>query len=624
MKTLSQIINGSEVFALLEDSKTSQDEARNLLFTNQQEDIIANTEDELPAALAKIEACRKKGLYLCGYLAYEAGYYFIDKKIKRTKENNKEQALLHFVAFKSMQVLDRQTINDAFSETEQDPTSQLCAHGFKLSVSENKYIDAIKKIKRYIIAGDTYQINYTIKFKFRLRGTANALYQALRQTQPVEFGAFLNFQKLKIVSSSPELFVRRQGDTLVSKPMKGTAKRGLNETEDEFIVDFLKHDPKTLSENVMIVDLIRNDFGRICETGSVVVKNLFEVQTFKTIHQMISTVKGRLKTDISFKDLLYGLFPCGSITGAPKIRTMEIINDLEAESRGVYTGAIGYILPNNDFYFNVPIRTIVMNQRNQCEMGIGSGIIYESNAKAEFEECILKADFLTNLNANFYLIETFKYDTKKRLFNNLDQHIYRLTDSAGYFGFKIKQFVIDERLDEIKKDLEEQRGIFKVRLCAYQNGEVNISYESISDSIGDISMSSDQNLSNENKVVIGDQKISSRSIFQYHKTSRREVYNEEFDKAYKAGFYDAIILNEHNQVAEACRHNLFIRKDGSLITPPIKAGVLHGIYRQKFIDQEQAIEKIITLEDLKNADEVLLTNSVRGVVKVSVDFKQLK
>lgn len=608
MKSLSQIINGSEVFALLEDSKSSQAEARNLLFSDPQEDIIANTEAQLPAALAKVEACRQQGLYLCGYLAYEAGYYFIDKKIERTKTNNKEQALFHFVAFKSMQVLDRKTIDEAFSETEQDPTSQLCAHGFKLSVSENKYLDAIKKIKNYIKAGDTYQINYTIKFKFRLRGTANALYQALRQTQPVEFGAFLNFPKLKIVSSSPELFVRRQEDTLVSKPMKGTAKRGLNEIEDEFIIDFLKHDPKTLSENVMIVDLIRNDFGRICKTGSVVVKNLFEVQTFKTIHQMISTVKGKLKSDISFEDLLYGLFPCGSITGAPKIRTMEIINDLEAESRGVYTGAIGYILPNNDFYFNVPIRTIVMNKRNQCEMGIGSGIIYESNAKAEFEECILKADFLTNLNDNFYLIETFKYDAKKQQYGNLAEHIYRLTDSAGYFGFKIKQHVIDQRLNEIKQELEKNKAVFKVRLCAYQNGEVKISYESIPKT----------DTSHEHKVVIGEQKISSRSIFQYHKTSRREVYNEEFDKAAKAGYYDAIILNEHNEVAEACRHNLFIRKDGKLITPPIKAGVLHGINRQKVIDQEQAIEKVITLDDLNSCDEILLTNSVRGTVKVSL------
>ena len=608
MKTLSQIINGSEVFALLEDSKSSQEEARNLLFTDQQEGIIARTEDELPAAMTKIEECRQQGLYLCGYLAYEAGYYFIDKKIKRTKENNKEQALLHFVAFKSMQILDRQTIDEAFSETEQDPTSQLCAHGFKLSVSEDKYLDAIKKIKNYIKAGDTYQINYTIKFKFRLRGTANALYQALRQTQPVEFGAFLNFPKLKIVSSSPELFVKRQGDTLVSKPMKGTAKRGANEIEDEFIVDFLKHDPKTLSENVMIVDLIRNDFGRICKTGSVVVKNLFEVQTFKTIHQMISTVKGKLKSDISFKDLLYGLFPCGSITGAPKIRTMEIINDLEAESRGVYTGAIGYILPNNDFYFNVPIRTIVMNKRNQCEMGIGSGIIHESNAKAEFEECILKADFLTNLNDNFYLIETFKYDVEVQQYDNLAEHIYRLKDSAGYFGFKIKQHLIDERLDEIKKELKKKQGVFKIRLCAYQNGEVVISNESIPE----------QDHSVENRVIIGEQKISSRSIFQYHKTSRREVYNEEFDKARKAGFYDAIILNQHNEVAEACRHNLFIRNDGQLITPPIKAGVLHGVYRQKLIDKEKAIEKVITLDDLKNCDEILLTNSVRGQVRVTL------
>ena len=608
MDSLSTIINSSEVFALLEDSKSSKDVAQNLLFTEVVDEVIAQTEDEIPEALEKIEACRQQGLYLCGYLSYEAGYYFIDKKIVRTKDNLSEQSLIHLVAFKSMQTLDRETIDNAFSAVKQDPQSQLCAHGFKLSVTETKYLNAIKKIKKYIKSGDTYQINYTIKFKFRLRGTANALYQALRQTQPVEFGAFLNFPKLKIVSLSPELFVTKKDDTLISKPMKGTAKRGLNETEDEFIVDFLKNDPKTLSENVMIVDLIRNDFGRICKTGSVVVKNLFEVQTFKTIHQMISTVKGKLKSNISFGDLLKGLFPCGSITGAPKIRTMEIINDLEAESRGVYTGAIGYILPNNDFYFNVPIRTIVMNKRNQCEMGIGSGIIYESNAKAEFEECILKADFLTNLNNNFYLIETFKYDADKQQFDHLAEHLYRLDDSAGYFGFKLKQYVIDERLDEIKNELKNKKEHHKVRLCAYQNGDVDISYEAIP-----------KPDNSEKRVIIGEQKISSRSIFQYHKTSRREVYIEEFAKAKKEGYYDAIILNEHNEVAEGCIHNLFIRKDGQLITPPIKAGVLHGIYRQKIIDTEYAIEKRITLDDLKNADEVLLSNSVRGLVKVELD-----
>lgn len=615
MESLSQIINGTEVFALLEDSKSSEDAVRNLLFTQQVENIVANTEDELPTALAKIEKYRQQGLFLCGYLAYETGYYFIDKKIPRTKPNHPEQALLHFIAFKSMQTLDRKTIDTAFSKAEQDPSSQLCVHGFKLSVSENKYLDAIKKIKSYITAGDTYQINYTIKFKFRLRGTANALYQALRKTQPVEYGAFLNFPKLKIVSLSPELFVRKKADTLISKPMKGTAKRGRDEKEDEFIVDFIKNDPKILSENLMIVDLIRNDYGRICEIGSVVVKNLFEVQTFKTVHQMISTVKGKLKGDISFEALLKGLFPCGSITGAPKIRTMEIINDLETESRGVYTGAIGYILPNNDFYFNVPIRTIVMNQKNQCEMGIGGGIIHESSAKAEFEECILKADFLTNLNNNFYLIEAFKFDADRQKFEYLNEHMYRLNDSAGYFGFKLKQDLIDKRLAEIKQELIKEKGVFKVRLSAYQNGDVNISYEKI-EPIPVISGSSQINTIP--KVVIGEQKINSRSIFQYHKTSRREVYNEEFDKAAKAGFYDAIILNEYDQVAEACRHNIFIRKNGQLITPPIKAGVLHGVCRQKLIEKENVIERIITLDDLNNCDEILLSNSVRGLVSVEL------
>jgi para-aminobenzoate synthetase/4-amino-4-deoxychorismate lyase len=608
MEKPSKIISGSDIYALLEDSKSSPSESRNLLFTDPKETIIARSEAEIEAALIKIDKAKNKGLYLCGYVAYEAAYYFIDKKIDRRFANHSEQPLLHFIAFKSVTTLDRKTIDAAFAEILIDKEGLLCVHDFKLNVSKNKYLDAIKKIKRYIIAGDTYQINYTIKYTFKLLGNVKALYGALRKTQPVEFGALLNFPDLKIVSLSPELFVRKKGNTLISKPMKGTAKRGLNKKEDQFIVDFLKNDPKTLSENVMIVDLIRNDFGRICKTGSVVVKNLFEVQTFKTIHQMISTVKGKLKSNISLSDLFHGLFPCGSITGAPKIRTMEIINELENEARGIYTGAIGYIFPNNDLYFNVPIRTIVIDKK-QCEMGIGSGIIYESNAKAEFEECLLKADFLTSLNQEFYLIETFKYDAENHIFKNIEQHLIRLKDSARYFGFKLKQFAINHHLSEIKKSV--LQGEHKIRLTAYQNGVVKTSHEEIFKDDGEPKI-----------IVLGNQNIDSTSIFQFHKTSRRDVYNQEYDKASKAGYYDAVILNERNEVAEACRHNIFIKKDGQLITPPLTTGILNGIYRQKLIMQEQAIEKTIYPDDLINCDEILLTNSVRGIVHVKL--KKLK
>ncbi len=610
MQKLSNILSGDQTYALLEDSKSDDGDSNNLLFTDPQQSIIVWDENVLAAALEKIETFRNKGLFLCGYLSYEAGYYFIDKTIERRLANHPNQPLLYFIAFKKLQKLDRKTLDKSFDEINTYPESELCPYNFSLSVTKEKYLESIRKIRRYIIAGDTYQTNYTIKYKFDLLGNAIALYKALRKTQPVEFGAVLNFPDSKIISLSPELFVRKKDDTIISKPMKGTAKRGRNEKEDVFILDFLKHDPKTLSENVMIVDLIRNDFGRICETGSVTVKNLFEIQTFKTIHQMISTITGKLKKNISLTEVLYGLFPCGSITGAPKIRTMEIINELEAEPRGIYTGAIGYIYPNNDFYFNVPIRTIEIGEDNHCEMGIGSGIIYESNPQAELEECLLKATFLTGLNRHFYLIETFRFDAAMQEFINLEQHIKRLDNSSRFFGFIIKQRAMQEKLAQTKKALisSHKQGNFKVRLTAYHSGDVELSHELIPEDNGATKL-----------VMVSENKIDSFSIFQYHKTSRREIYNQEYDKARKAGFYEAIILNERNEVAEACRHNIFIKINGKWHTPPLLAGILNGIQRQIFMRQHDVTEVPVTLEQLYNSDEIILTNSVRGAVKVNLD-----
>jgi para-aminobenzoate synthetase/4-amino-4-deoxychorismate lyase len=426
----------------------------------------------------------------------------------------------------------------------------------------------------------------------------------------VEFGALLNFPESKIISLSPELFIKKGGSTLTSKPMKGTAKRGETKQEDEEIISFLKQDSKTLSENVMIVDLIRNDFGRVCKTGSVHANDLFQVQTFKTLHQMISTVKGTLKKNLSFSDLLHALFPCGSITGAPKIRTMEIINELEEEPRGIYTGAIGYLKPDGDFYFNVPIRTITMKENNQCEMGVGSGIIYESDAEAEYEECLLKADFLTRVNKDFYLIETFRLDANKGIFINFDQHIERLSQSASSFGFKLDNKNIDETLSTIKKSLT--TGFYKIRLTAHQNGGVEISHSPV-----------EQDNDSSKIITISNHKIDSRSIFQYHKTSHREYYNQAFDKASTSGYYDVIFFNDKGQLVEASRHNIIIKKDGEYFTPPLNAGALNGIQRQVFIQNNDVKETHLKKEDLFDANEILLTNSVRGIVKVHINKKPL-
>lgn len=615
--TLLNVLQHARPYALLEDSKSPSKAANNLFFCHPQEDIIANDPKELESALERVEVLKQQGLFLCGYLSYESGYHFIEKPIKNTKKAANKQPLLYFIAFKTLYRPTREQL-DAIFDKHQDK-SAFCVHHFNLNTSKDDYLNTIDKIKRYIQSGDTYQINYTLKYRFTLQGTMLQFYSALRHTQPVEFGAVLHFPQTKIVSLSPELFIQKEGVELTSKPMKGTAKRGQTPQEDAKIVKAFAIDDKTLSENVMIVDLIRNDFGKVCNIGSVTVKHLFQVQTFKSIHQMISTVYGQLTPDVSMYDLLTALFPSGSITGAPKIRAMQIINSIETEARGVYTGAIGYLLPDDTFCFNVPIRTILMSDKNEpsnaetpCEMGIGSGIVHQSDAHEEFKECLLKASFLKNINAHFYLIEALYLDTKAEVYPHIDQHLARLSHSANIFGFELDLQHIQEKLTHYKIRLgeqEKQSHYFKIRLTVYQNGKVNIQHDALPQDEHNTSY----------RIMLSAFKINSHSIFQYHKTSQRAHYNEAYQLAEKQGYYDVVFFNENDELAEASRHNIFIQTKGHYLTPPLSAGILNGIARSQFMRQHQVEEKKLSLNDLINADKILLSNAVRGVVSVELD-----
>ena len=628
--TLLHSLKLSSTYALFEDSKSIDNKANNLFFCHPQEEIIVHNYDEISGALARIESLKKQGLFLCGYLSYESGYHFITKQTitkqiiarqsKNTKKSSKKQPLLYFIAFSTLYRPTRQQLDSIFNKN--DNALELCAHHFKLNTSKSDYLNTFEKIKAYIESGDVYQINYTLKYRFTLQGTIQQFYSALRHTQPVEFGALLHFPQTKIVSLSPELFVLKKGKELTSKPMKGTAKRGQTAAEDKEIIKAFTADTKTASENVMIVDLIRNDFGKICEIGSVKVNNLFQVETFKSIHQMISTVYGQLKGDISIYEIFSALFPCGSITGAPKIRAMEIIHEIETESRGIYTGAIGYLLPNDQFCFNVPIRTIFMENKDkktadvtECEMGIGSGIIHQSDAHEEFNECLLKANFLKNINQPFYLIETLRLETKTERYHHIEQHLTRLSNSAVIFGFDLDLKSIKNKLNHYKQNLCRQKNktsLFKIRLIAYQNGKIAIQHEALlEEKVGDNNKSY--------RIMLSSFKINSQSIFQYHKTSRREHYNKAYQIAEKKGYYDVVFFNENNELAEASRHNVFIQTGGQYLTPPLSAGILEGIERMQFMRFHFVEEKTLTLTDLINADKILLSNSVRGIINVKLD-----
>jgi para-aminobenzoate synthetase/4-amino-4-deoxychorismate lyase len=450
-------------------------------------------------------------------------------------------------------------------------------------------------------------VNYTLKYRFGYDGTPIDLYRELRERQTVEYGAYLHFPEARVISRSPELFLAKHADCITSKPMKGTAPRGVTAEQDQAITRSLRDDPKAISENVMIVDLLRNDIGRIAKAGSVRVQNLFEIQTFETVHQMISTVEGTISPELTVGEVFRQLFPCGSITGAPKIRTMEIIEELEEEPRGIYTGAIGYLTPHNDFCFNVPIRTIVSTEDSRAELGIGSGIIHEANPSAEFSECLLKARFLTGLNEKFQLIESMRFSTQKAAPDHLTLHLARLEQSARIFGFTWEPARVSGAIRDATRSVPDGR--YKLRLLLHHDGRVSITLAPLL-----------EGATGPRWLTISPERVNSTSIFQYHKTTMRGHYDRALEAALAAGAHEVLFVNERGEVAEAARHNLFVQMNDELLTPPLTAGILNGLQRQLILRDpaRKAREATLQLAEVARAERLFLTNAVRGVIEVKL------
>ena len=396
------------------------------------------------------------------------------------------------------------------------------------------------------------------------------------------------------------------------KPMKGTIERGRFLKEDIENADVLHNCPKNRSENIMIVDLLRNDLGRISKAGTVKTKKFFEVEKYESLFQMTSTAEGKIRPGVSLYELFKSVFPSGSVTGAPKIRTMQIIDEIEKNPRRIYTGGIGFITPENSCVFNVAIRTLLLNKSaGTGEMGIGSGIVYDSEAKKEYEECLLKAKFLTEPQINFKLIETMLWDPGKG-YVLMKLHMQRLLESAEYFNYRYNQESTIKKLNNISKVFDVKQK-YRVRLLLNRNGNVETSY-SILDT------------KNTPKIItISSKSTESSEKWLYHKTTNRGLYDNEYNRYRKLGFFDVIFKNEKGQITEGAVSNIFIKKNDIYYTPPIKCGVLNGVYR-RYLLQENKIkikEEIIYPEDLLKADSVLMTNAVRGIVKVCLDFQRL-
>ena len=458
------------------------------------------------------------------------------------------------------------------------------------------YAAALDAIKAAIARGDTYQANYTFPLRAGFEGDPWALFAALSAAQRADFGAYLDLGRFVICSASPELFFRLDGDRILSRPMKGTAPRGLTTAADRAQIDWLRRSEKNRAENVMIVDMIRNDLGRVARVGSVAVPTLFAVERYPTLLQMTSTVTAR--SDATLSDILAAAFPCASITGAPKKRTMALLTALEPQSRGVYTGAIGAILPGRRAQFNVAIRTVVLDRaRGAAVYGVGSGIVWDSDAAAEFEECRLKTRVLSVPPARpFRLLESLRW-TPAEGYALREEHLRRLADSAEYFGYPLALAAAAARLDALAAGLA---GPAKVRLLADAAGQIEAEARPLADGA----------LPQPARLGLARQPVSSADVWLYHKTTRREVY-----EAARAGRpdCDAVALwNERGELTEATASNLVLVLDGRAWTSPVSAGLLAGTLRARLLAAGEITERTLTPGDLTRAEGIWLINSVRG------------
>lgn len=558
--------------------------------------------ENLPKFFNSLENEVKRGFYACGFLSYELSYFF-EKRLKSLARKSKFP-LAYFGIYKTFEKI---FINPGFDETEYE----IFKNGFKnikIGIEKEEYIKTVKKIKNYIAEGDVYQINFTFKLKFEFEGSLERLFYLLLFSQRCKFGCFAKAGDYYILSFSPELFLEKKGNILKSSPMKGTIRRGLSQKEDLEFRNQLKNSIKNQAENIMIVDLLRNDLGKICKRGSVYVSELFKIETYPTLHQMISTIKGTLKENSLYK-IFKALFPCGSVTGAPKIRAIEIIRELEKEPRGVYTGAIGFIKPNGDFLFNVAIRTLTFKKEGRAsflgEAGIGGGIVWDSIPEEEFEEALLKAKFFLSPLPYFKLIETFYFDTHK---NNLllPFHYKRIKHSALYFGFRLPHCL--KKYEEFKNFIENKAsqlksGNYKARLLLYPNGKIELIFSDY------------QPWKKDLKVGLVKRDFDLGILF-FHKTSFRKPYEFWKNKAKELGFDEIVFYDEKGFLLEGCISNVFIDLGKGLITPPLELKILNGVLRQFLISRKKAKEGMIKIEDLKQIKEFYIGNAVRGLGKV--------
>ncbi len=551
-------------------------------FSNPHCIISATSVDEVRSALQEVERLvNLNNWHAAGFVSYEAAPAFDNALHVRIAG---DFPLIWFGLYSEPHVLKSlEVFKDLISLDTLD---------WQATVKQESYAESIEKIKDHIAHGNTYQVNYTMRLNSQFSGDSWRFFQHLAQNQN-KYAAYVNTGRYIICSASPELFFKLDGDKIFSRPMKGTVKRGRTTPEDKAQAGWLHQSRKNRAENVMIVDMIRNDLGRIAELGSVQVPELFHVEKYPTLFQMTSLVQA--KTTTSIADIFSALFPCASITGAPKVSTMKIIAELETTPRRIYTGSIGYISPNRKAQFNVAIRTALIDRENKtAEYGVGGGIVWDSDNEDEYSEALLKARVLKNRQREFSLLETMLWTPKDGYFLH-KKHLERMQDSAEYFDFIFSREKLETYLNELARGFNSTQ---RVRVLLNKDGRLDAEAKSF------------ESQRQTFKARLAKHPINSKEIFLYHKTTNREIY------PLPNGFDDILLYNEHEELTEFTIGNLVAEINGELLTPPISCGLLPGTFRAHLLETGRIKEQAIHKDELEKCSKIFLVNSVRKWVEV--------
>ena len=609
LDTLDGLVAESCECILLDNARPSPKQRFSYLLYNPDQTLVAFHNDEVEKILSEIDYFAKS-CWIFGYISYEASYALEDRFTQFRQVPSDGLPLIWFAVSDDPWIFDHAEGNwnkalpniktgnsNTVTEKEEPKISPL--------IEKNVFEKKIQEIKKAIKDGDTYQVNFTYDVDLNSVRSPFFLYRHLREKQRTPYCGFIKNEFGYVASFSPELFFAYNGKKISVKPMKGTIRRGYTVKEDNDLITFLKNDTKNRAENLMIVDLLRNDLGKVCIGGSVITNKLFEVETHPTIHQMTSTISGVLKPKTNFSDVIKNIFPCGSVTGAPKIRTMEIIHNLEDGQRGVYCGAFGYLSPKGVATFNVPIRTLQKSRNDKTwRYRVGSGIVWDSNAEDEWKECAEKCKFLQFEIPEFELIETIQY---KKKFVCAHDHISRMRSSAEYFAFPFSRHSLKELMKEIAFVLNPAKE-YKVRILLDKKGGLRWEKTALS-----------PQGNGSNALRFSPEAVDEKNPFLFHKTTYRPWFNKAIIAISNGSCFDVAFCNSKGEITEGSISNIFIEKNKTLYTPPVSCGLLPGVLRKNLLTRGKCKEKVLFVNDILTANRVYCGNSVRGLVQVKVE-----